>query len=154
MLGHKSKLCPSKAPGATSSRTAMQFEPTRVAECVYDSCSKFTSSSFLLCHSIVCVQRGHDVGMCKDDVGMCRGTHEAQQHAWLVHASRYEQECRLTVGSPSTSERLPDLGGLKPYLCLTFIFCFRIASKAISMASLLLPWALNSCRSPQVCFVQ
>ena len=76
------------------------------------------------------------------------------QHAYSVHASFHRQECRLTVGSPSTSERLPDLGGLKPYLCLTFIFCFRIASKAISMASLLLPWALNSCRGPQICFMQ
>ena len=51
----------------------------------------------------------------------------------------------LTGASPSRSVFLPRLGGLKPCLCRTFIFSWRIVSKAISMDSLLLSCALYVC---------
>ena len=52
-----------------------------------------------------------------------------------------------TKASPSRSVFLPLLGGLKPSLCRTFIFSWRMVSKAISMDSRLLSWDLYVCTS-------
>ena len=65
--------------------------------------------------------------------------------------SKQGEDSKIGTGaSPSRSVFLLLLGGLKPSLCRTFIFSWRMVSKAISMDSRLLSWALYVCAAQRM----